>query len=104
MEKEIRLVLTDSEWISLIDGSDDHSGLPTCCANISALRFDLITIIRNGRNNPLSNWEVEGLIQKLQWCYDGHDLEDLPVIQKICKQIGFEPKTENKHEPQQMEL
>jgi len=64
MEKEIRITLTDAEWISLIDCADDDSGLPICCANISALRDELIGVIRNGRNNPLSQWELDELIKK----------------------------------------
>lgn len=102
-EKEIKLELTDAEWISLLDGTSDNSSLPTCCANISALRDELIHILRNGRNEPIRSWELDGLKQKLQWAANGHEFKNLPVIQKICKQLDFDP-LKDKHEPQIMEI
>jgi hypothetical protein len=64
--ENIKLNLTDSEWISLVDGNSDDSSLPVCCANVSALRDVFIHIIRNGRNTDLPSWTLEDLRQKLK--------------------------------------
>lgn len=89
----MKIELTDSEWISLLDGDAEDSSLPTCCANISALRDSFVSILRNGRGRDIMSWEIDALKQKLKWVIDGHDIEDMPVLQKVAEQIGFEPET-----------
>ena len=76
----IKLTLTDSEWISLIDGNSNGSQLPVCCANVSALRDVFVRIVRNGRNNGIFVWDLDELKQKLKWFTDGHDIEAFPTI------------------------
>lgn len=92
----MKLDLTDSEWIQLLDGQSDDSELQACCANISALRDVFVEIVRNGRNSSLMNWTADDLKQKIKWVADGHDLT--PVLQKVCAQINFDPSSA-KHTP-----
>ncbi len=99
----MKIELTDSEWISLLDGNAEDSGLPICCANISALRDQLVSIVRDGRNSDIMKWEIDDLKQKIKWVIDGHDIEGLPLIKKIADQIGFDFETVE-HEPQTLEL
>ena len=87
---KIQLTLTDSEWIQLIDGESDDSQLGICCANISALRDEFVSIIRYGRHS-ISDWSLSDLKQKLKWVADGHKLT--PLLQKVCDQLDFDPTT-----------
>ena len=87
--QDYTITLTDSEWVSLIDGESDDSGLSKCCANISALRDTLISICRDGRNGPIYNYRLKELMKHIKWVADGHELT--PLIAKICKQIDFDP-------------
>lgn len=61
--KEIKLNLTDSEWIQLIDGVSADTQLPKCCDNVASLRDIFIHLVRNGRNE--SNYWGHELKQKL---------------------------------------
>ena len=90
------LQLTDSEWIQLLDGESDDSGLQSCCANISALRDVFVQIVRAGRSNELMSWVLDDLKQKLKWVADGHELP--PLLRKVCEQIQFDP-ADIDHEP-----
>ncbi len=93
--QDYTITLTDAEWIRLIDGECDDSGLLKCCANCSELRDSIISIVRDGRNTPIYNWKLKELMKHIKWVYDGHDLS--PTLKKVCEQIGFDPKTA-KHE------
>lgn len=88
----MKLDLTDSEWISLIDGESDDSQLPKCCANVSSLRDVFVDIVRGGRKEDMTGFQERDLKQRLVWLAGGHDLT--PLIQNICEQIGFDPKNE----------
>lgn len=97
----MKITLTDSEWISLIDGDSEDSQLPRCCANISALRDELIHIIREGRNEDIMDYRIQWLKDKLTWVADGHDLT--PLLKKVCDQIGFDPAANTDHVKQPIE-
>lgn len=88
----MKLNLTDSEWISLLDGESDDSQLGTCCANISSLRDQFMLLVRSGRNEEIMEWELTDLKRKIKWVADGHELS--PLLIKICEQIGFDPEEE----------
>jgi hypothetical protein len=98
--KVYKLDLTDSEWLSLLDGGD-ASELGICCANISALRDELFFIVRQGRHEELPNWTLDDLRQKLKWVADGHDLT--PTLKKLCVQLDLDPDTA-KHTKRSMEF
>ena len=82
--KEHKIVLSDSEWMDLID--QYRFSLPSCCANISALRDCIITAARNG--GVMTSWHHKQLIEKLDWYTEGHEFT--PLLEKICIQIGWE--------------
>lgn len=44
---EIKVELTDSEWMDLIDG-ERPNGLSKCCPNVSNLRDQIIALVRDG--------------------------------------------------------
>lgn len=94
---KVSLDLTDQEWMQLLDGDCEDSQLQACCANISALRDVLVGIVRRGRKEPLSSWEMQRLQQTMGWVADGHDLT--PLLKKVCQQIGFDPAAQEGHEP-----
>lgn len=97
----MELNLTDSEWIRLLDGDSDDSELPRCCANISALRDELMIHVREGRNRPIPDYRLRDLKQKIKWAMDGHDFpkRKFPVLNKIIDAVG--PLEE--HKPQDFE-
>ena len=91
-----RLELTDSEWMSIIDGERD--GLPMCCANISELRDSLISAARSGGETGF----FTRLPMYLDWCFPEHDIT--PVMQKVIDQMDWNPTGTEGHEKQRMEL
>lgn len=93
-----RLSLTDGEWMRLIDGERDDSALPKCCANISALRDDLIGAARNGGRVDF----VSSVTRTFEWCFPDHDVPD-PLIEKIADQLGVDLKKPD-HDAQPVEL
>lgn len=95
--KDYSLNLTNDEWVQVLDGESDDSQLPKCCANVSELRDALMRVIRNGRNTPINAFDMSRLKQTLGWVCSGHDMDQYPVIKKICEQIEFDPTKENKH-------
>lgn len=95
----MKVVLTDSEWMSLIDGSEDRDGLGYCCANISALRDVIIGIARQG--GCIYEWEIDNLKQKIGWNKD-HGLENVPAMVHLCSQLGISLNTEE-HRPRNCE-
>lgn len=88
----MKINLTDSEWISLLDGEIEGSQLPRCCANISALRDVFMSIVRDGRNDDIQDWQIQDLRQKLKWVADGHDIENFPVLMKVVECVGGLPE------------
>lgn len=87
----MKLELTDSEWMSLIDGESDDTQLGKCCAAISELRDILVQILRDGRNRDLEKWEIRDLKRNITNCFpDGHNPSEL--IKKISSQIGLKLK------------
>lgn len=97
MIDDVKLTLTDSEWMSLIDGSDEREGnLSRCCANVSTLRDSLISVARNG--GTVHAFTIERLKKYLGWVIDAHDIADVPALMKVCEQLGIEP-LEQTHEP-----
>jgi hypothetical protein len=90
MNGDVTLTLTDSEWMSLIDGSDEREGnLGRCCANISALRDSIIGAARDG--GLVHAFTIERFKMHLGWVIDGHDIADIPALMKVCEQLGIEP-------------
>lgn len=92
----VTLDLTDHEWMLLLDGEDPDSELGSCCANVSALRDQFVSIVRQGRKSRLYNWETDPLMKALKWFADGHELT--PVLKKVCEQLRFDPASIT-HEP-----
>ncbi len=91
--KEFLITLTDSEWMDLIDGSDNRDGnLGSCCANISALRDEIIELARNG--GECYDFQLSGLKQKLGWVLDGHEIDKIPALVKLCDQLEIDYKTQ----------
>lgn len=93
--EDYTITLTDAKWIRLIDGECDDSDLGKCCANCSELRDTIISIVRDGRNQPIMNYKLKKLMKHIKWVADGHDLS--PTLKKICEQIDFDPN-EAEHE------
>lgn len=92
-----QLKLTDSEWMSLIDGSDERAGnLAKCCANISHLRDCLISIARDG--GEVESWNESGLREALGWVKDSHELHGIPALIKVCAQLDM-PLRDLEHAP-----
>jgi hypothetical protein len=77
---DARIDLTDSEWMSLIDGTRD-GGLQKCCANISNLRDAIIQIARDGGRYHASSIDF---LRAYRACADGHDgLGRIPALVKL---------------------
>ena len=88
------VVLTEQEWNALCDRTyneetDDWRciALPICCANVSALR-DQIIILRE-RDGVLLNDNRKDLLQSFEWVQDGHasDEWDWTILNKLIEQI-----------------
>lgn len=101
---EIKIELTDREWVSLIDQEED--ALPTCCSNISALRDEIIDILRQGKT--LYNWNILNFLRAYHWSVSGHEFDDMAVLQKFFDQVIVNDdakkwwdalQQQNKHEP-----
>jgi hypothetical protein len=89
-ECDVIIQLTDTEWMSIIDGSRD--GLPVCCANVSALRDDIISAARNG-GTPLM---VETIRRRADWVFPEHG-EPPPAVASLLAQCGWTMKTDAEH-------
>ena len=101
MSEERLLGLTDDEWIRLIDGDSEDSLLQVCCANISALRDQLISMLRGGRFRKAQTYEIQLLQRNLKWVVDGHDvLLESPIFKKLIDAVGGLPE---EHESQKIE-
>jgi len=85
MPPPVRLELTDTEWMSVIDANRD--GLPRCCANISALRDCLISAAREGGEIHL--FAIDRLRMTLGWVLKDHEIDQLPVLGKIRTQLDL---------------
>jgi hypothetical protein len=92
----VRLDLTDAEWMSLIDGERDD-GLQRCCANISALRDCLIGAARSG--GEVHTFEVDQLRMTLGWVLDGHDIDGIPALVKVRRQLELQGKPPHLPQP-----
>lgn len=87
----IKIDLTDEEWMSLIDGTRPD-GLQSCCANISALRDEIISLARMGGTSPLGI-TIERLAMVWGAAIDGHDgLDQIPALVKLRDQLGIADK------------
>lgn len=77
--------LTDSEWMSLIDGHRDD-GLQKCCASISGLRDVVIQMARDGGTVDVF---AKDLLKSFEDTQSGHDgLTQIPALVKLvdaCK-------------------
>lgn len=82
MNVEIKIELTDEEWMSLLDPERD--GLPRCCGNISALRDEIFNVVRNSCAVPF--YRVQSFLRAYLWCFESHDLPNSSV-HKILDQI-----------------
>jgi len=81
---EVKIELTDSEWMSLIDGTRD---LQRCCANISELRDCIISVVREGC--VINTFAIERFKMTLGWVLDGHEIDSIPALVKIREQLGL---------------
>lgn len=79
----IKVELTDEEWMSVI--SQDRDGLPSCCANISALRDAIISMARN--DGEYQSFFMVQTLSPFYWATSSHDFEDDSVVMKILNQI-----------------
>ncbi len=89
-----KIVLTEEDWNLLCDRTFDETtddyrctALPVCCANVSALR-DQIIILRE-RGGELSSEDRELLIQNCEFVKDGHDC-DWTILDKLMNQVKEE--------------
>jgi hypothetical protein len=81
---EVRVDLTDAEWMSIIDMERD--GLPACCGSISDLRDDVISLARN--SGRLYRTTAEMLIEDYDDAIGRHsDGEPMPVLDKLIAQV-----------------
>lgn len=96
---EKKISLSDEEWMSLIDGTRE-GGLTVCCANISALRDEIISIARNG--GTIQQWDEAGLQVKINWVLDSHEIDKIPALVKFIEQTGIDTK-QAPHKPQEEE-
>jgi hypothetical protein len=91
-EEKVQIVLTDEEWMSIINKERD--GLPPCCANVSNLRDEIISI---ARADGASFYTYHDHLKiKLGWVFPEHG-EPSPAIQKIIGQIGWTPPEDAQH-------
>jgi hypothetical protein len=93
----MKIELSDEEWMSLIDGTRE-GGLAICCANVSALRDDIISAARNGGTVLIFNEEL--IKENMGWVDDSHDIGDIPALVKLRQQLGLEdkiPHTPSRH-------
>lgn len=94
--------LTDEEWMSIIDSKRD--GLPICCANVAALRDDLIEAARRGGRVDFFNQ----VSRHFTWVFPSHgDPQAMsPVMGKIADQLELEDLLSSieEHVPQTLEI
>lgn len=82
---DARIVLTDEEWMSIIDRERD--GLPHCCANVSELRSTLIAIARDSGEVTFLR---DSLAMAWGWVFaDDQHGEPTPVMKKIAEQLDL---------------
>lgn len=91
--KTVIFDLTDAEWMSLIDGSEERDGLMVCCGNISGLRDRIISFARNARG-PQYEWEFIHFARALGAAEDGHNL-DIPALNKLRAQLDIEDQVQH---------
>jgi len=88
----VQIILTDEEWMSIINRERD--GLPPCCANVSALRDEIISL---AREDGYSFYTAHDHLRiKLGWVFPEHD-EPSPAVQRIIDQIGWTPPEDTEH-------
>lgn len=86
MSEKVQIVLTDEEWMSIINKERD--GLQPCCANVSALRDEIINIAREDGYSFFGN--LDRLKNMIGWVFPEHG-KPSPAIQRVIDQIGWEP-------------
>ena len=89
----MQLELTDSEWMSLLDG--EREGLQRCCANVSVLRDVLMNIVRGG--GEVGTFDRFQLEQKFAWFIEGHNLDPDGPLAKIAAQVGLSTDPPEEH-------
>jgi hypothetical protein len=93
MAERVQITLTDEEWMSVINKERD--GLPPCCANVSALRDEIIGLARDDGYSFFT--DHDRLRVALGWVFPDHDVPS-PAVQKIIDQIGWVPAEDGTHE------
>lgn len=80
-------LLTPEEWVSLINGEAD--GLPRCCANISALREEVIGLLRDDGLLGYSDFQARRFLHAYVVAASSHDLVDLSsgAIEKLREAV-----------------
>jgi hypothetical protein len=81
----MKLELTDSEWMDLIDG-ERPGGLTACCANISEVRDQFISAARAG--GEVHRFQIDRFRLILGAALAGHDLDGIPALDKVRAQLG----------------
>ncbi|MBI3633591.1 MAG: hypothetical protein HY226_04840 [Candidatus Vogelbacteria bacterium] len=86
-----KIVLTEEEWNLLCDrtfdkAADDYrcKALPVCCANVSALRDEIICLRK--RKGELLPENKAALLQNCEFVKDGHDY-DWTILDKLMGQV-----------------
>lgn len=90
--EDVKVELTDTEWMDLIDG-ERPDGLQRCCANISALRDWIISLARaGGQTNFIT---LKELRRTLGWVCADHEIDGIPALVKLRTQVGMEEPIEH---------
>lgn len=93
MDQHVQITLTDEEWMSIINRERD--GLPPCCANVSALRDEIIGLATDDGHSMWAGHDH--LRMKLGWVFPEHDVPS-PAMQRIIDQLGWVPAEIAEHE------
>jgi hypothetical protein len=97
---ERQIVLTPEQWMDLINA--DGESLRRCCANVSALRDEIIGLAREG--GAFWSYSGERFLRAYRWAIGSHpELAEEPtikhIVETICKALGRDiPTLENKEE------
>jgi hypothetical protein len=80
-----RLVLTDTQWMSIVDGTRE-GGLVRCCVKVESLREDLIVVA--GEGGVFDEGTASRLGLTLGWVVgEEHDYQVPPVVDLIVAQL-----------------
>lgn len=81
----MKITLTDTEWLQLLDGEAADSELPKCCADVSNIRDVLSQVVRDGRNEEVCPYLINELEQAISRFKAGH--KPTKLLKKVAEQI-----------------